>query len=114
MGMEGVHGHGETVGFMTEFDDLAFEWVRVVSGISQGSVMGPVLFNIFINYNDVAITSKLSIFSNDTKHCREINTMQGVTVLQADLNKVGGLSWQVRLNDGGGYTLIVLFNFCLS
>ena len=57
------------------------EWTNVTSGIPQGSVLGPILFTIFINDLPISISSHVKIFADDTK-------IYNTTVLQDDLHKL--------------------------
>ena len=45
-----------------------------MSGVPQGSVLGPILFLIYINDLDDSITSNILKFADDTKLFRKVNT----------------------------------------
>ena len=61
-------------------------WKLVLSGIPQGSVLGPLLFLMFINDLDLNIHNVLLKFADDTKICSRICNSEDVQKLQEDLN----------------------------
>ena len=65
-----------------------------MSGVPQGSVLGPILFLIYINDLDDDITSKVLKFADDTKVFRKIKSDADRQHLQDDLNKL--IEWSEK------------------
>ena len=75
-------------------------WNDVTSGVPQGSILGPLLFIIFINDIDCKIISALSKFADDTKVFRTVGNVERAFTLQEDLHSLYKWStdWQLLFN----------------
>ena len=73
---------------------------QVISGVPQGSVLGPLLFVIYINDLLDEIATDGLLFADDTKIFRQILTRNDAEELQSDLNKLEEWTktWLLRFN----------------
>ncbi|XP_019632664.1 PREDICTED: uncharacterized protein LOC109476223 [Branchiostoma belcheri] len=63
-------------------------WAPVSSGVPQGSVLGPVLFTLYVNDMPEVVDSTLKLFADDTKLYRSVGESQDCQELQNDLDKL--------------------------
>ena len=63
-------------------------WLEVLSGIPQVSVLGPVLFILYINDLPGVISSFCMLFADGTKLYNKSNTRDEHNILQNDLNSL--------------------------
>ena len=73
---------------------------EVTSGLPQGSVLGPILFVIYINDLPEAVESAAYLFADDTKIFRVINSLDDQHILQNDLVKLENWSdkWLLKFH----------------
>jgi len=81
----------------------------VTSGVPQGSVLGPLLFVIYMDDLPTNITSPLYMFADDTKTYRKVTDALDCESLQQDLNRLSDLS-EVK-ESGDGYRRIDVEGF---
>ena len=72
----------------------------VLSSVPQGSVLGPVLFLLYINDIITDVDSKLNLFADNCALYREINSAEDGSALQNDLDRLYRWScdWDMDFN----------------
>ena len=66
-------------------DGEVSSWVPVTSGVPQGSVIGPILFLVYINDLQAKLQSKVQLFADDTIVYMAVTNKTDAAILQKDL-----------------------------
>ena len=69
-------------------NDFKSTWANVVSGVQQGSVLGPVFFLIYINDLSQMLSNPCLLFADDTKTYSHIKNEYDIYQLQQDIDKL--------------------------
>ena len=72
--------------------------IPYTSGVPQGSILGSLLFVLFINdimFSCIALETNIALYADDTKICHKINNMfNDYSGLQDDINNL--YDWSVK------------------
>ena len=77
------------------------DWVPVTSGVLQGSVLGPLLFVLYVNDLPAAVQCPIQLFADDTKLYQSVGLASDASSLQRDLDMVVTWSdnWRLPFNE---------------
>lgn len=81
------------------FNTISSE-ANVISGIPQGSVLGPILFLVFINDLPEVVKSSVKLFADDTKIYSAIESSEDCAKIQSDIDSLSAWSdkWLLKFN----------------
>ena len=91
-----LNGRSQTVILEGDYS----EEVPVTSGVPQGSVLGPIMFLIYINDLPDKVKSQVRLFSDDTAAYLAITKLADSEQLQADLDilQVWEITWDTQFS----------------
>jgi len=99
------------------------KWLPVLSGVPQGSILGPLLFVLYINDLPECTLSHVKLFADDAKCYRKIETLQDCHDLQKDIDALFEWSkkWGLEFSPRKCKVMSVMrcrngptFNYCLN
>ena len=74
------------------------EWEDIFSGVPQGSVLGPLLFLIYINDLTDNIISRIKLFADDSSLFIKVKDIEEAQImLTSDLNRISAWAYQWKM-----------------
>ena len=75
-------------------------WISVTSGVPQGTVLGPLVFLIYISDIVHNLNSKIKLFADDAVLYSEVSNVQDANLFQQDLDTLScwAATWQMNFN----------------
>ena len=82
-------------------------WDEVSSGVPQGTVLGPLLFLLYINDITDNLQSEIRLFADDCILYRVVDNLTDCETLQKDINQLAdwGQKWQMQFNASKCYVM---------
>ena len=68
------------------------------SGVPQGSVLAPVMFLVYVNDMTEGVNNYMSLFADNAKLLRKIESKEDCEHLQKDLDKIHRWKWEMEFN----------------
>ena len=104
--LEKIGLEGEVLNILSSFladreqrvviDGISSDWAQIEAGVPQGSILGPLLFLVYINDITEVISSDLRIFADDTFIFR-IADQSSTRILNLDLQKITNWAHQWKM-----------------
>ena len=76
--------------------NVSSDWSSVQSGVPQGSIVGPLLFVLFINdiTSKISVNTNIALYADDTKIWRNIHSINDNISLQTDIDSL--FNWSIE------------------
>ena len=83
--------------------------VEVISGVPQGLVLGPLLFNLYLNDLVEGINSEILLYTDNAKLYKVTKTVVNAQSLQEDLDKLNSWmsNWLMEINIDKSHKLMI-------
>ena len=98
---------------LVQIDDKTSEKLQVDFGVPQGSILGPVLFNLYVRTISSNGRSNYLLYADDTtmlRHTKVLNLPQTIKEMQLEMNEVNTWSEKKNLCLNSQKTKAILFS----
>lgn len=98
---------------LVQIDDKTSKKLQIDFGVPQGSILGPVLFNLYVRTISSNGTSNYLLYADDTtmlRHTKVVNLLQTINEMQREMNEVNTWSEEKNLCLNSQKTKAILFS----